>query len=104
MPPLKLNLYCGARLHARGEFEYVGAKPLGDGFIGVPVREIRGSLVRSFLDGRMNLGVDFLLVSGFTGQTTEVLQLPGETEPFERVVGVPLKSYASLTCTYNFRQ
>jgi hypothetical protein len=89
-------------LQARGEFEYVGAKPLGDGFIGVPVREIRGALVCSFGDGRMNVGIDFLLASGYTGQTTETLQLAGESTPFERSVGVPLKSYASLTWTYNF--
>jgi hypothetical protein len=90
-------------LQARGEFEYVGAKPLGDGFTGVPVREIRGALVRSFGDGRMSIGVDFLLASGYTGQTTETLQLVGESASFERSVGVPLKSYASLTWTYNFR-
>ena len=30
-------------LRARGEFEYVKAKPLGDGFVGVPVTEIRGA-------------------------------------------------------------
>lgn len=33
-------------LRARGEFEYVGRKPLGDGFTAMPVREIRGSLLR----------------------------------------------------------
>ena len=34
-------------LHARAEFEEVGRKPLGDGFVSVPVREFRGALVRS---------------------------------------------------------
>ena len=91
-------------LQARGEFEYVGSKPLGDGFTAVPVHEIRGALVRSLSDGRANIGINFLLASGFAGQTTETLQLARESAPFERIVGVPLKSYASLTWTYNFRR
>ena len=92
------------RLQARGEFEYVKAKPLEDGFIGVPVREIRGAVIRQFKENRMAAGADFLLASGYTGQTTETLALPGEPAPFERVVGVPLKSYISLSLTYFFRK
>ena len=42
-------------IQARGEFEYVGAKPLGDGFTGVPVKEFRFALLRPFADGRMSL-------------------------------------------------
>ncbi len=91
-------------LQARGEFEYVKAKPLEDGFIGVPVREIRGAVIRPFMENRMAAGVDFLLASGYTGQTTETLALPGDPAPFERVVGVPLKSYISLSLTYYFRK
>lgn len=91
------------KLRVRGEFEYVGAKPLGDGFIGVPVREFRGALLRPFVRQRVVAGVNFLLASGYTGQTTEVLALPGESEPFERVVGVYLPSYATLSVTYRFR-
>jgi hypothetical protein len=91
-------------LRARGEFEYVGAKPLGDGFTGVRVREIRGALLRSFGEGRMDLGVNFLLAAGYTGQTLETLALPTDPAPFERIVGVPLKSYVSVTWTYNFRR
>ena len=75
-------------LHARAEFEEVGRKPLGDGFASVPVREFRGALMRSFHDGRLQTGVQFQIASGYTGQTTEVLALPGEGEAFERVVGV----------------
>jgi hypothetical protein len=75
-------------------------KPLGGGFTAVPVREIRGALLRSFGDGRMDLGADFLLASGFTGQTLETLALPTDTAPFERIVGVPLKSHISFTWTY----
>jgi len=91
-------------ISARGEFEYVGAKPLGDGFVGVRVREIRGALQRSFQDGRMDLEVNFLLAAGFTGQTLETLAMPADSAPFERIVGVQLKSYVSLTWTYNFRR
>src|SRR5262249_5479299 len=90
------------RLIAQGEFEYVGAKPLGDSFIGVRVREIRGALQRSFREGGMDVGVNFLLASGFAGQTLETLALPTDPAPFERTVGVPLKSYVSITWTLNF--
>ena len=92
------------RIRARGEFEYVGRKPLGDGFTSVRVREIRGALLRSFGEGRMDLGVNFLLAAGSTGQTTEVIALSAEPGPFERRVGVPLKSYVSVTWTYNLRR
>ena len=86
----------------RGEFEYVKAKPLGDGFTGVPVREIRGAVLRPFLENRMSVGANFLLAGGYTGQTTETLALPSDPLAFERVVGVPLKSYVSLSWTYYF--
>jgi len=92
------------RLQVRGEFEYVEAKPLGDGFIGVPVREIRGAVLRPFDENRMTVGANFLLANGYTGQTTETLALPGDPAPFERVVGVPLKSYASLSWTYYLKK
>ena len=81
-------------LRARGEFEYVGRKPLGDRFTGVPVREVRGALLRSFKDGRTSVGVNFLVPSGYFGA------LPSDPEPFERIVGVPTKPYVSLTFTY----
>ena len=45
-------------MRARSEFEEVGRKPLGDGFTAVPVREFRLSLVRSFRDGQMDLGMN----------------------------------------------
>ena len=50
----------------------------------------------------MSVGVNALIASGYTGQTTEVVALPGESNPFERVVGVPLKSYVSASWTYYF--
>ena len=89
-------------LRARAEFEEVGRKPLGDGFFSVPVREFRGALVRGFYANRVQAGIHFQLSSGFTGQTTEVLALPGDGEPFERVVGVYIPSYATLSFSYRF--
>jgi hypothetical protein len=89
-------------LHARAEFEEVGRKPLGDGFVSVPVREFRAALVRSFQGGKIQTGVHFQLASGYTGQTTEVLALPGEGEPFERVTGIYIPSYATASFSYRF--
>jgi hypothetical protein len=89
-------------LHARAEFEEVGRKPLGDGFISVPVREFRGALVRQFMRGKFDAGVHFQIASGYTGQTTEVLALPGEGDPFERVTGVYIPSYATASFVYHF--
>lgn len=93
-------------LQARGEFEYVGTKPLGTGCLpiltpectGTPVKEFRGALVRPFLNGRMNAGVNFLIAGGYTGQTTENFY-PSDVQ---EVVGVRIPSYASLTITYRF--
>lgn len=91
-------------LWVRGEFEYVRAKPLGDGFTGVPVTEFRGAVLRPFREETMSLAANFLIAKGYTGQTTEILALPTDPAPFERVVGVPLKSYVSLSWTYYFRK
>ena len=90
-------------LQARAEYEEVGRKPLGDGFVSVPVREFRGALLRRFRNGSMSAGINFMIASGYTGQTTEVLALPGDAEPFERVVGVYLPSYVTASYTYRFR-
>jgi hypothetical protein len=89
-------------LQARAEFEEVGRKPLGSGFVSVPVREFRGALVRSFQGGKIQVGVHFQVASGYTGQTTEVLALPGEGGAFERVVGVYVPSYATASFSYHF--
>jgi hypothetical protein len=91
-------------LRAGAELEYVGRKPLGDGFTAMPVREIRGSLTRSFSDGLFDAGVHFLVANGYTGQTLETLQLPGDASPFERIVGVRTASWAGLTLSYHFRK
>ncbi|RZU43478.1 carboxypeptidase-like regulatory domain-containing protein [Edaphobacter modestus] len=89
-------------LDAKGEFEYVKAKPLGDGFNGIPVREIRLALNRSFVDGRWLLSLNGQLNNGYTGQTLETLAVGTETEAFERRVGVPLRSYGSVSLSYFF--
>lgn len=95
------------RIHARCEFEYVRAKPVGDGFVGPAVPEFRGQLLRPFMGGRMTLSTEFLIASGYTGETTEVFAFPSDpTYPtaIERVVGVPLKSYVTVSWTYHFRE
>jgi len=91
------------RLQARGELEYVRGKPLGDGFSGVPVKELRLALFRPFADGRMSVGMNLFIAHGYTGQTTETFALPDESTPIERIVGVRLPSYVSLSYNYHFR-
>ncbi len=89
-------------LQARAEFEEVGARPLGDGFLAVPVREFRGAVLRSFRQNQMDVGIHFLLASGYTGQTTEVLAVSGQETATEQVVGVRLSSYLSASYAYRF--
>lgn len=95
------------RLQARGEFEYVGTKPLGTGCnpasvnaecTGTPVKEFRGAVIRPFMNGRLTAGVNFLVASGYTGQTTENFY-PSD---IQEVVGVRIPSYASVSFTYRF--
>jgi hypothetical protein len=74
------------KLHGRGEYEFVGRKILDtpnsqDGNLqleAIPVGETRLALVRSFLNGRMELGANGMLARGYTGQTTETFA-PGWT-------------------------
>jgi hypothetical protein len=64
-------------LRGRGEYEYVGHKQLDlGGFEAIPVGETRLAVVRSFLDGRLELGANGMLARGYTGQTTETFN-PG---------------------------
>ena len=72
-------------LLARAEYEEVGRKPLGDGFVAVPVREFRGALIRPFESKGMDVGLNFFLASGYGGQTLETLALPGDGSHFERI-------------------
>jgi Carboxypeptidase regulatory-like domain len=93
-------------LQARGEFEFVGRKPLGTGCepnpngecLGTSVREFRAALVRPFLDSRLDVGVNMLVAGGYTGQTIENFY-PSQVE---EVVGVRIPSYASINITYKF--
>jgi hypothetical protein len=95
-----------AELQVRAEFEYVGAKPLDTGCnpnpaakcTGVPVKEFRAAVVRRFLDGHVDAGVNMLIAGGFTGQTTQTFA----SQIMPEVVGVRIPSYASLSLTYRF--
>jgi len=65
-------------LHGRAEYEYVGHKFLDIGnpdhpaqYEAIPVGETRIAVVRPFLEGRLDLGLDGLIARGYTGQTTE---------------------------------
>jgi hypothetical protein len=83
-------------LHARAEFEEVGQKPLGDGFVSVPVREFRAALSRRFHDDKIEAGVHLQIATGYSGQTTEVLA------DVEQVTGTRIPSYASISFSYHF--
>ena len=111
-------------LQAKGEFEYVGRKVVGTGCdqstpndldsycIGVPNREFRLALARLFLDGKINVGVNMMIASGYTGQTTENFALdnrpgyrgplPVPQNPIAEIVGVRIPSYASVNLSYRF--
>jgi hypothetical protein len=123
-------------LQAKAEFEYVGRKVVGNGCsesaymsgdplalnyycLGVPDQEFRLALSRPFLDGRLNIGVNMLVATGWTGQTVENFATasvygPGKVgvgpdglvpaNPVSEVVGVRIPSYASVNLTYRFRR
>ncbi len=90
------------RLSGKAEYEYVGEKPLGDGFRAVPVQEIRLDLQRSLHDGRWTVATEAELANGASGQTLETFALPDEAAATERIVGVPLRSYGSVSLRYRF--
>jgi hypothetical protein len=77
------------QLHARAEWEEVGRNPLGDGFVSIPVREFRGALTRQF-GKRLQAGINFLIATGYTGQTIES----------DELTGVRIPSYATLSFNY----
>jgi hypothetical protein len=84
---------------------------------GVPNKEFRFAASRPFMDGRMNVGVNAMIASGWTGQTTENFAAAGvfapgaaglgsnglvAANPVSEVVGVRIPSYASVSVTYHF--
>lgn len=91
-------------IHAQGEFEFVGRKPLGTGCepdlnaqcVGTSVKELRAAVVRPFLNSRLEIGANLLVASGYSGQTVENFY-PSE---IKEVVGVRIPSYASISLTY----
>jgi hypothetical protein len=95
-------------LQARGEFEFVGRKPLGIGCAPTPtsectgtsVGEFRAAAVRSFLKDRLDLGINVSVAHGYTGQTTESF-FPSD---IQTVVGVRIPAYACVNVTYKFRR
>jgi hypothetical protein len=113
-------------LQAKGEFEYVGRKAVGNGCnegnpndltsycLGVPNKEFRLAVVRPFLAGKIDLGMNMMIASGYTGQTTANFATnfaPGQVglvggavpaNPVQEVVGVRIPSYASVNFTYRF--
>jgi len=111
-------------LQAKGEFEYVGRKVVGNGCnesnpddltsycLGVPNEEFRLALARPFLNGKINVGVNMMIARGYTGQTVEnfatdrqpgyVGPLPVPDNPVAEVVGVRIPSCASVNVTYRF--
>ncbi|HMD47945.1 MAG TPA: hypothetical protein VKG79_02560, partial [Bryobacteraceae bacterium] len=111
-------------LQAKGEFEYVGQKVVGNGCnennpgdlasycLGVPNQEYRLALVRPFREGKINVGVNMMFARGYTGQTVENFALnpqpgrmgplPVPENPVAEVVGVRIPSYASVNVTYRF--
>jgi len=118
-------------LQAKAEFEYVGQKVVGTSCdvnqpltggsaycLGVATREFRLAVARPFLKGRLNVGVNMMIASGWTGQTTENFGAAGTyapgavgvdpatklvpANPVNEVVGVRIPSYASVNLTYRF--
>ncbi|MGB8031905.1 MAG: TonB-dependent receptor [Terracidiphilus sp.] len=121
-------------LQAKGEFEYVSRKVVGNGCnearylsgepnalndycLGVPNKEFRLAAARPFLDGRVDVGVNMMIASGWTGQTVENFAVGGvfgpglvslgsnglvAANPVSEVVGVRIPSYASVNLNYHF--
>ncbi len=109
-------------LQAKGEFEYVGRKVIGNGCneatpndlssycLGVANREFRLAVSRPFHEGKIQVGVNMMIARGYTGQTVENFAadyrpgfaggLPVMDNPVGEVVGVRIPSYVSLSFTY----
>ena len=91
-----------ASFKASAEFEYVGRKPLGEGFIARAEKTLNAQVIRS-LGERLDAGLNLVLANGFSGQTLETLSLPDEPVPFERIVGIRKASFVGVTFSYRLR-
>jgi hypothetical protein len=116
-------------LRARAEYEYVGHKFLDTGnaqhpaqYEAFPVGETRIAVVRPFLDGRLQLGLNGMIARGYTGQTTETFAprwqvgdpppscapgIDGVANDFdcgtvERAVGIRAISLIGISFSYRF--
>ena len=77
-----------------------------------PSKKERLAPARPFLEGRINIGLNMMIASGYTGQTTEnfatdykpgyVGPLAVPENPIAEVVGVRIPWYASVNFTYRF--
>jgi hypothetical protein len=117
-------------IRVRGEYEYVGHRFLDvgneqhpDRYEAIPVGETRLAVVRSFLNGRLELGANGEISRGYTGQTTEMIapgwslgQVPycapgsGPTGLFndfdcgtnEQAVGIRMVSWVGASVSWRF--
>jgi hypothetical protein len=102
-----------------GESSYMSGDPNALNYycLGVPNKEFRLAVSRSFLEGRLTIGLNAMIATGWTGQTTENFASasvygPGEVglgpdglvpaNPVSEVVGVRIPSYATVNITYRF--
>jgi hypothetical protein len=84
-------------IHLRGEYEYVGHKILDAGnsqdgwkqLEAIPVGETRLAVVRTFLQGRLEVGANGMVARGYTGQTTETIAPLASSAPWQVGDGIP---------------
>jgi hypothetical protein len=84
-------------VHLRGEYEYVGHKILDAGnsqngwkqLEAIPVGETRLALVRTLMDGRVEVGANGMVARGYTGQTTETIAPLASGVPWQVGDGIP---------------
>ena len=91
-------------LTGKTEFEYVKAKPLGDGFKDIPLREVRFELSKNLQGDRWTVSANGQWMNGFSGQTLETISVDSSHAATEQPVGIPVVSYATLAVRYNFRK
>jgi hypothetical protein len=100
------------KLRGRGEYEYVGHKQLDLGnaqhpanYEAIPVGETRLAVVRTFLNGQLELGANGEIARGYTGQTTEAFD-PGwqlGAVPYCAPASGPSGAYNDFDCGTNER-